>query len=45
MKPLTRTRLLLLFIMLFPVAVMVFFWFFGKSPPDPATTLPIMPPR
>lgn len=45
MKPITRTRILLLVIMLFPVAVMVFFWFYGKSPADPASTLPVMPPR
>jgi len=44
-KPITRTRILLLVIMLFPVAVMIFFWLFGNSPQDPASTLPVMPPR
>ena len=45
MKPITRTRILLLVIMLFPVAVMAFFWFYGRSPTDPVSTLPVMPPR
>ncbi|HEX7654223.1 MAG TPA: hypothetical protein VF607_12005 [Verrucomicrobiae bacterium] len=41
----TRARLLMLGILIFPVLVMIFFWFFGKSPADPAATLPVMPPR
>ena len=45
MKPITRTRILLLVIMLMPIAVIAFFWFYGKSPEDPASTLPVMPPR
>ena len=45
MKPITRTRLLLLVIFLLPVVVMALFWFFGKDPEDPAATLPVMPPR
>jgi hypothetical protein len=45
MKPVTRTRLLLLAIMLFPIIVMAFFWFYGRDPEDPASTLPVMPPR
>lgn len=45
MTPATRTRLLLLGILLFPVVVMVLFWLYGKSPEDPAATLPVMPPR
>ena len=45
MKPITRTRLLLLTIFIFPIVVMALFWFFGKDPEDPAATLPVMPPR
>jgi flagellar basal body-associated protein FliL len=45
MKPVTRTRLLLLVIVLFPVVVMALFYLFGKSPQNPASTLPVMPPR
>ncbi len=45
MKPVTRTRLLLLAILIFPVVVMALFWFFGKDPEDAASTLPVMPPR
>jgi hypothetical protein len=45
MNPTTRTRILIVALFIFPVAVMVFFWFFGKSPADPAATLPVMPPR
>lgn len=45
MKPVTRTRLLLLTIFLLPVVVIVLFWFFGKDPENPADTLPVMPPR
>jgi hypothetical protein len=45
MKPVTRTRILIVALFIFPIVVMVFFWFFGKSPADPATTLPVMPPR
>jgi flagellar basal body-associated protein FliL len=45
MKPVTRTRLLILAVMLFPVVVMALFWFFGNEPKNPAATLPVMPPR
>ena len=45
MKPITRSRLLILTIMLFPVVVIVLFWLFGKEPINPADTLPVMPPR
>lgn len=45
MKPTTRTRLLLITLFLFPVLVMALFWLFGKSPENPADTLPVMPPR
>jgi O-antigen/teichoic acid export membrane protein len=45
MKPVTRTRLLLLAILIFPVVVMALFWFFGKDPESAAATLPVMPPR
>ncbi|HZI32424.1 MAG TPA: hypothetical protein VFF11_08780 [Candidatus Binatia bacterium] len=45
MSPVTRTRILLLVIFLFPIVVMAFFWLFGNSPADPAKTLPVMPPR
>jgi len=45
MKPVTRTRLLLLAIMIFPIVAMALFWLFGKDPEDPAATLPVMPPR
>ena len=45
MSPITRTRILILVIFLLPIVTMVFFWLFGKSPPDPAATLPVMPPR
>ena len=45
MNPVIRTRILIVALFIFPVVVMVFFWFFGKSPADPAATLPVMPPR
>ena len=45
MKPITRTRILLIALFLFPLLVMAFFWLYGKSPEDPAATLPVMPPR
>jgi hypothetical protein len=45
MSPITRTRLLLLAIVLFPVIVMALFWFFGRDPENPDATLPVMPPR
>jgi hypothetical protein len=45
MNPITRTRLLLLAILLFPVIVMALFWYFGKDPEDASSTLPVMPPR
>lgn len=45
MKPVTRTRLLLLAMFIFPVVVMALFWFFGKDPENAAATLPVMPPR
>lgn len=45
MKPLTRSRLLLLTILLFPAVVMALFWFFGKSPEDATKTLPLIPPH
>lgn len=45
MSPVTRTRILLIVLFLFPLLVMAFFWLFGKSPDDPAATLPVMPPR
>lgn len=45
MSQLTKTRILLLVIFLMPVVVMALFWLFGNSPPDPADTLPLMPPR
>jgi hypothetical protein len=45
MKPIIRNRLLLIAILLFPVVVMALFWFFGRDPEDPASTLPVMPPR
>jgi hypothetical protein len=45
MTPLTRKRILLVAIFLFPIVVMALFFIFGKSPQDPASTLPVMPPR
>lgn len=45
MSPVTRNRILILAIFLFPIIVMVLFWLFGKSPDNPAATLPLMPPR
>jgi len=45
MNSATRTRLLLLAILIFPAMVMALFWFFGKDPENPAATLPVMPPR
>ena len=45
MSPVTRTRLLLIAILLFPVIVMALFWFFGRDPESAASTLPVMPPR
>jgi hypothetical protein len=45
MKPVTRNRLLLLAILIFPIVVMALFWLFGNEPKDPAATLPVMPPR
>jgi hypothetical protein len=45
MSPLTRTRILLLIIFLMPIIVMALFWFFGNSPADPSSTLPLMPSR
>ena len=45
MKPITRTRWLLLAILVFPVVVMALFWFFGRDPENPAATLPVMPPH
>ena len=45
MNPVTRNRILILAIMLFPIIVMALFWFFGKDPEDPTATLPLMPPR
>ena len=45
MKPATRTRILVAAIFIFPVVVFVLFWLFGKSPADPAATLPVMPPQ
>ena len=45
MKPITKTRLLLLAILLFPVVVIAIFWLYGKDPEDAAATLPVMPPR
>jgi uncharacterized membrane protein YvbJ len=45
MSPLARKRILLLAIFLFPIVVIALFLIFGKSPQDPASTLPVMPPR
>jgi hypothetical protein len=45
MRPLTRSRLLLLTVFLFPVVVIVLFWIFGKEPQNPADTLPLIPPH
>jgi hypothetical protein len=45
MNSVTRTRILIVALFIFPVVVMALFWFFGKSPADPAATLPVMPPR
>jgi hypothetical protein len=45
MKPLTRSRLLLLTLFLFPFVVIVLFWIFGKEPENPESTLPVMPPH
>jgi hypothetical protein len=45
MNPVTRNRILILAIFLFPVVVFVLFWLFGKSPADPAAALPVTPPR
>jgi hypothetical protein len=32
-------------VFVFPAVVLALFWIYGKSPVDPATTLPVMPPR
>ena len=45
MNPVTRNRILILVIFMFPVVVFVLFWLFGKGPADPAATLPVVPPR
>jgi hypothetical protein len=45
MKAITRTRILLVVLFLFPLLVIVFFWLFGKSPEDAAATLPVIPPH
>jgi len=45
MSSVTRTRILLIALFLFPLLVMALFWVFGKSPEDPAAALPVMPPR
>ncbi len=45
MTSLTRTRLLLITIFLFPIVVIVLFWFFGNEPKSFEETLPVMPPR
>ena len=41
----TRSRTLIVIVLIFPVLVLALFWVFGKSPSDPASTLPVMPPR
>ncbi len=45
MTSVTRNRILIIAIFIFPVVVFVLFWIFGKSPADPVATLPVMPPR
>lgn len=45
MKAITRTRILLVVLFLFPLLVIVLFWLFGKSPEDSAATLPLLPSR
>jgi hypothetical protein len=45
MTAVTRKRILFLVIFLFPIVVMGLFLIFGKSPQDPASTLPVMPPH
>jgi uncharacterized membrane protein YvbJ len=45
MNPTTRNRLLLLAILIFPLVVIALFLLFGKSPQNPAATLPLMPSR
>jgi hypothetical protein len=45
MTSITRTRILLIALFLFPLLVMALFWLFGKSPEDAASTLPVMPPK
>jgi|GEM_PF-7031687 len=45
MNSVTRNRILIVAILMLPVVVFVLFWLFGKSPADPAATLPVMPPR
>jgi hypothetical protein len=45
MSSVTRTRILITVIFLLPLVVMALFWLFGNSPPDPAATLPMMPPK
>ena len=45
MNPVTRTRVLLVALFLFPLLVKALYWMFGKSPENPADTLPVMPPR
>lgn len=44
-SPANRTRILIALIFLMPLVVMALFWLFGKSPEDPAATLPMMPLR
>lgn len=45
MTSITRTRILLIALFLFPLLVMALFWLFGKSPENPADAMPVMPPR
>jgi cytochrome bd-type quinol oxidase subunit 2 len=45
MSPVTRNRILIVAMFVFPIVVFILFWLYGKSPEDPATTLPVMPPR
>ncbi len=45
MSPRTRSRILIVTVFVFPVVVFALFWIYGKSPVDPAATLPVMPPR
>jgi hypothetical protein len=45
MTPITRNRILIVAVFVFPVVVFALFWIFGKGPTDPAATLPVMPPR